>query len=239
MRRGDGPRVFRLRLEDGQEVDSGLVAVHWEIARMLLDGSAPRAGEKPAPDQDDMVRDWYRATAAWMALHEDHDILHLNRGREIFRHDTVLMFLSGCQREAFAAPHIQIPTRSASIPSGYAIPLESERVELRRAEAFFRRALESDPNHVEARLRLGHVLGRLGRHGDAARELTQRNLYRMADRAGRPGGSVGLPHIEGLNRFGILLHPVGFDFPDAREGEGQRRPGGFVHGLIGLRFAAS
>jgi hypothetical protein len=173
IRPADGPRVFRLQIADGQEIDAGLIGAHWEIARMLLDSIAPRGSEKPAPEHDDMVRDWYRATATWMALHEDHDSRHLDRGREIFRDDAELLFLSGCQHEVFAAPHIQIPTRSASIPSGYSIPLESERAELRHAEALFRRALEIDADHVDARLRLGHVLERLGRDADAARELRQ------------------------------------------------------------------
>src|SRR5947199_348121 len=43
----------------------------------------------------------------------------------------------------------------------------------RQAEAFFRRALEVKPDHVEARLRHGRVLGGLGRHADAAAELRQ------------------------------------------------------------------
>jgi tetratricopeptide (TPR) repeat protein len=49
--------------------------------------------------------------------------------------------------------------------------VESERGELRQAEGYFRRALEIAPDHVEARLRLGRVLGLVGRHDDAAREL--------------------------------------------------------------------
>ena len=42
------------------------VAVHWEIARMLLDYVMPPAATVAAPGRDDMVRQWYRATAAWM-----------------------------------------------------------------------------------------------------------------------------------------------------------------------------
>ena len=57
-------------------------AVHWEIARMLLDFVVPR-GERPRrrPAATTMVRQWYRATAAWMQLREDHDKLHLDRAR--------------------------------------------------------------------------------------------------------------------------------------------------------------
>jgi tetratricopeptide (TPR) repeat protein len=49
----------------------------------------------------------------------------------------------------------------------------SEGAELRAAERFYRRALDRNPAFVEARIHLGRVLGRRGRHADAARELRQ------------------------------------------------------------------
>ena len=52
--------------------------------------------------------------------------------------------------------------------------------ELRRAEAFFKRALELSPDAVEARIRRGRVLGLLGRPADAAGELS-RALQETAD----------------------------------------------------------
>ena len=65
----------------------------------------------PAPGRDDMVRQWYRATAAWMQLREDHDKLHLDRARAIFPADPDILFLSACQRETYAGAPIQ--TRGA------------------------------------------------------------------------------------------------------------------------------
>jgi hypothetical protein len=137
-----GPRMFRLQVSDGRQVDSGMGAVHLEIARMVLDFVKPPGADRVAPGRDPMVRAWYRATAAWMAHREDHDLLHLERGRAMFPDDPDLLFLSGCQRETFAAPHIQAAVHSASLPSGYSIGVESERGELQRAETFFRRALD-------------------------------------------------------------------------------------------------
>jgi tetratricopeptide (TPR) repeat protein len=168
-----GPRLFRVQVSDGRQVGAGMSAVHLEIARMVLDFVKLPGADRAAPGRDPMVRDWYRATAAWMAYHEDHDLLHLERGRAMFPDDPDLLFLSGCQHETFAAPHIQAAIQSASLPSGYSIVLESQRGELQRAETFFRRALELKSDHGEARLRFGRVLGLLGRHSDAARELRQ------------------------------------------------------------------
>jgi tetratricopeptide (TPR) repeat protein len=48
-----------------------------------------------------------------------------------------------------------------------------EQAELNEAERLFRRVLQIDPAHVEARLHLGRVLGRMGRHELAARELRE------------------------------------------------------------------
>src|SRR6266849_9887982 len=55
-----GPQRLRMQISAGREVDLGQAAVHWEIARMVLDYV------KPAPGRDEMVRQGYRATAAGM-----------------------------------------------------------------------------------------------------------------------------------------------------------------------------
>jgi hypothetical protein len=79
------------------------VAVPWDLARVLLDDVKPRGSDHPALGRDDMVRDWYRATAAWMQNREDYQTLHLDRAREIFPTDPVILFLSGTQAETYAA----------------------------------------------------------------------------------------------------------------------------------------
>ena len=162
-----GPQRFKMQISDGREVDLGQAAVHWEIGRMVLDYV------KPAPGRDEMVRQWYRATAAWMQSREDHEAQHLDRAREIFPTDPDILFLSGCQRETYAAPHIQSAVRSAVLPSGFSLDVGSERTELRQAESFFRGALALKPDASETHLRLGRVLALLGRHADAANELRQ------------------------------------------------------------------
>jgi tetratricopeptide (TPR) repeat protein len=166
-----GPQRFRMEISDGREVDFYQSAVHWEIARMLLDFVRPRDSDRAAPGRDEMVRQWYRATAAWMQLREDHDRLHLDRARDLFPSDPDILFLSGCQRETFAGPPIQTAVRSAVLPTGVTMDVGSDRSELRQAETLFRRTLEIKPGHAEARMRYGRVLGGLGRHAEAAVEL--------------------------------------------------------------------
>ena len=139
---------------------------------MLLEYVQPEGAGRPAPGRDDMVRQWYRATAAWMQSREDHDTQHLDRARLMFPDDPDILFLSGCQRETYAAPHIQSAMRSAVFPSGMTSDVGSDRVELRLAEAFFRRALAANPL-PEAHLRLGRVLSLLERHADARVMLKQ------------------------------------------------------------------
>jgi tetratricopeptide (TPR) repeat protein len=166
-----GPQRLRMSLADGFGSDFRQVAVHWDLARMLLDYVKPRGSDHPAPGRDDMVRDWYRATAAWMQSREDYDTVHLNRARDIFPTDPVILFLSGTQAETYAAPHIQSAVRSAVVPAVVRFAVGSDRAELRQAEGFFRRALTLGPAPPELHLRFGHVLSLLERHADAAKEL--------------------------------------------------------------------
>ena len=175
-----GLERVRMAISDGQEVDLQQSAVHWEIARMLLDFVRPRGVDHADPGRDEMVRQWYRATAAWMQLREDHDKVHLDRARAIFPTDPDILFLSACQRETYAGVPIQTAVRSAILPTGVTLDVGSERVELREAEGLFRRVLEIAANHGEARLRYGRVLGALGKHADAAVEL-RRALAVLAD----------------------------------------------------------
>src|SRR4051812_18059858 len=136
-----GPQRFRMEISDGREVDLRQSAVHWELARMLLDLVAPKGSDHAAPGRDEMVRQWYRATAAWMQLREDHDELHINHARELFPDDPDILFLSACQRETYAGPPIQTAVRSAVLPTGVTMGVGSEQMELKQAEQLFRRTL--------------------------------------------------------------------------------------------------
>jgi tetratricopeptide (TPR) repeat protein len=167
----EGPNRFRMQISDGREVDLAQSAVHWEIARMLLDQVVPRGGDRAAPAGDEMVRAWYHATAAWMQLVEDHDKSHLDHARQIYPADPDVLLLAGFQRETFAGAPVQNAVRSAVLPTGVTLDVGSEKTELRDAEAFFQRALVLRPDHAEGRMHHGRVLALLGRHADAVVEL--------------------------------------------------------------------
>jgi len=168
---GPAPDRFRMNLSDGQGTAFRQVAIHWELARMLLDSVKPPGAERAAPGRDDMVRDWYRATATWMQDREDYDDMHLDRARQIFPADPVILFLSGTQAEVFAAPHIQSAIRSAVAPRGTIFAIRSDRMELHQADGYYRRALAADASLPELHLHFGHVLLLLEREADAAKEL--------------------------------------------------------------------
>ena len=171
IRTSTAPEHVRMEVSDGRDVAVHQSAIHWELAQIILDHITPRGSPKPNPGGDEMVRWWYRATAAWMQLHGDHDSQHLAHARRIFPDDSTILFLSGCQRETFASPPIQAPIRTVTLPSGFSFAVGSQHAELRRAETFFRSALSRAPDRAEAHLRLGRVLGLLDRHADAVVQL--------------------------------------------------------------------
>jgi hypothetical protein len=149
------PQSLRVTTSDGIDRDVQLVGVNWDIGRKLLDAVRMPDEPLPHPERDRVVHDWYRATSAWMILTENHDTKHLDRARQIFPDDRDILFLSGCQHEAYARPLIQSAVRTAVLPTGFAIDVDSAGLEFHRAESFFRRALSRDAAHAEARLAWG------------------------------------------------------------------------------------
>lgn len=155
----------RRSISDGRGGGAEVMSEHWDLARMLV------AAVRPAPEQDSWVRDWYRATLA-ASQHDDFfDSIHLRHALRVFPDDPVILFLAGCEHEAFASPLFQEfarPLRRANLRPGFG----GAGAELDRAAALFRRALEGDGAFDEARLRLGRVLSLQGRADDAVRELS-------------------------------------------------------------------
>jgi len=169
---GGGAHRFRVELTDGEAMNPHQSAVHWEIARMLLDAVRSSRTEPPAPARDAMVREWYIATARWMQFNVHYDLTHLDRARALFPDDREILFLSGTQHAIYATPRIQHALKSLVLPPGYAMDAKADVAELRQARTLLRRAVEVDPSFAEARLRLGRVLALEGQFAEANRELT-------------------------------------------------------------------
>jgi tetratricopeptide (TPR) repeat protein len=168
---GSGPRQLRLNIDDGRETSVREVPIHWMIGRMLLDDVRPAGAKHPAPESDEMVRRWYRASIAWMQQREDYDTTHVGHAFQLFASDPGILFLAACQRETFAAPRIQTAAQTRVFPKGFGLDVETDRRELVLAETLFRQLLALKPDAIEARLRHGHVLLRLERYDEAAADL--------------------------------------------------------------------
>jgi tetratricopeptide (TPR) repeat protein len=161
----------RMSISDGHQAGLMNTDLHWELARQLIDQVGAPGTMKPAPGGDAMVRRWYVATSAWLQHDGHYDNTHVAHGRDIFPDDPDLVMLTGALHESYASPAIQTAVRSAVLPTGIKLGVESERTELRDAERFLRRATELKPDFAEAHIRLGHVLGLMGRDPEAAEHL--------------------------------------------------------------------
>jgi hypothetical protein len=164
--RGDPPLTFTVL--DGRAIGLASTSARpqLEFARALLDEV------KPAPASDMEVRLWYIATA--LALAREYElaeaVIHLRIARGLFPDDADLLVASGCVYEVFAAPRFQTVVRGVA-GRGQIPAVGSERQNLVAAEKMFRQALKLHPELGEARLRLGRMLGLLGRHKEAIAEL--------------------------------------------------------------------
>jgi uncharacterized protein (DUF1697 family)/tetratricopeptide (TPR) repeat protein len=156
-------RTF-VKTSDGTQDSLYTGDVNWEFARILLDNV-------PDVKQDADVRQWYRASLSHMLLVEHLDNPHFGHALKLFADAAEVLFLNGCLHESLANPRVQRVVEEIQLPPGTTLDVGSESYELRQAESLFRRALDVNPAHVEARLRHGRTLARLGRHTDAASEL--------------------------------------------------------------------
>jgi hypothetical protein len=170
--RGRGSRVTPDAVVDsidGQYVDRKFGTGHWLFASWLL-------GEvTPDPSSDEFVRLWYRAVAAtfqseYLFGSSQH---HLKRARAVLPQDPVLLFYEGALHEALASPRFQNVAVTAP-PRTDGIGLPGEDDQLRKAEQLLRQAARHGAP-PEARLRLGRVMGRLGKHAEAV-ELLERTV---------------------------------------------------------------
>jgi len=162
-----------LFLSDGQQIGVENAGVHWEMGRRLLDRVKPKTSQKlgPDPGADETVRLWYLAASVYMQSTTQMDAWHVARSVQLFPNDPETLFFAGTAREWFSGPQLQNTLQSTTLSRDLFNLIGSESEELRRAERLFHDALERDPMRTEARIRLGRILGRRGRHQDAIVEL--------------------------------------------------------------------
>jgi tetratricopeptide (TPR) repeat protein len=160
-----------IQVADGQQARLEATVDHLAMARHLLELVTldPRADLNAAPERDQTVRMWYRATMAALLDVSQLDATHIAAALQLLPDEPSVLFLAGAHHETLASPRYQTAVATRSL--GDVEVIGSEQEELRRAEDLFRRALKSDPEYVEARLRLGQVTGRLGRHAEALVDL--------------------------------------------------------------------
>ena len=168
-RRASSSGRIIVETEDGVALDIEYGTLHWDIGRTTVESAAPD------PARDETVRAWYRATTAYLEREEQfaYVVPHLNAGLRLLPGDAHLLFYAGAMHEAFASASVQAAARALESRPGLRSEVGSVEPELEEAEKFFRRALVADPAFAEARLRLGRVLGLLGRHDEATAQLRQ------------------------------------------------------------------
>jgi tetratricopeptide (TPR) repeat protein len=160
-------RSYTLQMPDGRSQGIAVDVGHWDFARLVLDKVVPAAS------RDEFVRGWYRATAAYLQSLGQLYPSHVTRALTLFPDDAELLFQAACLHETLAQPRVQDAMQSAAIPSDIRFDVSSRRAELREAEGLLRKALKARPDHAEARLHLGRILGLRGEHAEAESQLRQ------------------------------------------------------------------
>jgi tetratricopeptide (TPR) repeat protein len=162
---------------DGRQVGLSTTISHWDMGRRLLDRvrsiESPTRRTAPDPGRDATVRQWYVASSAFMLHIRQIEPEHFARGLELFREDPEVLFLAASAHEVLSGIRTQSALRTMQGPRDVTFAVLTEGGELRLAEQLYRRALERNPALVEARIRLGQVLGRRGRHEEAVNVLRQ------------------------------------------------------------------
>ena len=143
--------------------------------------------------KDPFVGAWYHATTAYMFANELYgdETPHLQHAAKVLPDDARVLFDRGCYAELLALPMLQVlmdrdgagpRARLTDTPPAFNLPSAGQTNA--EAERLFRRTLEIDPSHLEARVRLARLLDLRKRPNEAAAEL-------KTALAGNPKGVVG------------------------------------------------
>jgi tetratricopeptide (TPR) repeat protein len=151
-------------VRDGEVVGYHVRREHFAVARVML-----RAVAVIEPEARAFARQFYRATALWMAADLRFDELrpHLRAGLVAFPEDASLWLVAGALHESLATPLYQ---QSAPVmgPRG---DVEAASRELERAHEHLTQAATLEPASAETILHLGRVESLRGEPGLAAEHL--------------------------------------------------------------------
>ena len=179
-------RGTRSQLLDGQSTGRAPRSLQWEVGRLIANDLATRpAGVGPngaIPDGVGPARTWYQASSAVLQQWVDLGALrlHLEAGLRVFPTDATLLVYRATLHQAYADPRIQIwveedvwPPQNLdaygrSTKRADVMRIGSPSRELAIAEGDLRAALAVEPECVEARVRLAHVLLAKGEPQEAA-----------------------------------------------------------------------
>lgn len=173
-----GPAGATLSMDDGQQLGLTNTVSHWNMGRRLLEYVRPLDSKtafktRADPAADATVRQWYLAGCAYMLRTRFIEIDQFSRALELFPNDPDTLFIVASVHEYFAGVRTQSVMRSMKGPRDVTFDIQEESAELRVAEQLYKRALERNPQLIEARVRLGRVLGARGRHEEAVAQLRQ------------------------------------------------------------------
>jgi hypothetical protein len=150
---------------DGEMVATASDSAHWWMASELLKGILPYAGGDP------FVAQWHRAAIVHFLETQLFGSANyaIARASEVVPEDAWVLFYAGVVNEANASPSIQsIPITKPAVRKTFTFRTPAD--EWGRAEGMFRRSARAG-GPIEVEIRLGRVLGKLGRHADASTTL--------------------------------------------------------------------
>ena len=128
---------------------------------------------------DPFVRAWFLTSGALLLSQREVSVTAelLDRALDLFPADPQLLLFAGTAREWRASFRVQ----DADDLQRVRARIGGKDENLARAEAFYRKAIACDRSLVEARVRLGRVLGLRGSHVEAVAELDSANSAAFAD----------------------------------------------------------
>ena len=157
-------------MNDGQQLGLQVLVNHWNMGRRLLDRVRPMDVQKRSRRTPDPAADETRTAmvSGRLRIHDAEPASSNRRTSRVrsscFPTDPDILFFAASAHETFAGVRTQSAMRSIKSPRDVTFDVQDEGAELRRAEQLYKRALERNPRLVEARIRLGRVLGLRGRH---------------------------------------------------------------------------